>query len=151
MSPLRAQRLAFALGAALTVALGLASRTAWSPLPPALAAVPGDVLYATLMVLLAAAVWPGAAPWRLGAAGLTASAAVELSQLVQAPALVALRATRLGRLVLGSGFLWSDLAWYAAGAALGAAAVWGVQRQARRHRERRRLSRSRAPGSRQRA
>jgi hypothetical protein len=35
--------------------------------------------------------------------------AIELSQLYHAPGIEALRHTRLGGLVLGFGFLWSDL------------------------------------------
>ena len=42
--------------------------------------------------------------------------------MVQAPWLDALRATLFGRLVLGQGFLWSDLVCYAAGIAIGVVA-----------------------------
>jgi hypothetical protein len=41
---------------------------------------------------------------------------VEVSQLSSADWLVGLRSTRLGALVLGRGFVWSDLLCYAAGA-----------------------------------
>jgi hypothetical protein len=51
----------------------------------------------------------------MGALGV--AVLVELSQLVHTPWLDALRRTRAGALVLGQGFLWSDLACYAAGAA----------------------------------
>jgi len=44
-----------------------------------------------------------------------------VSQLYHAPWLDAVRATRPGALALGQGFLWSDLACYAAG--VGAAAL----------------------------
>ncbi len=47
---------------------------------------------------------------------------VELSQLWRPPFLEALRATTLGGLVLGYGFLWSDLVCYTVGALLCAAA-----------------------------
>ncbi len=50
------------------------------------------------------------------------SLAVELSQLYQAPWLDAIRSSLPGRLVLGRGFLWSDLACYAASLALAAVA-----------------------------
>jgi hypothetical protein len=40
----------------------------------------------------------------------------------------AIRATRLGGLILGYGFLWSDLVCYAAGVGLGAILEWGVAR-----------------------
>ncbi len=47
---------------------------------------------------------------------------VELSQLWHTPFLEALRSTTLGGLVLGYGFLWSDLVCYTVGALLCAAA-----------------------------
>ena len=43
-----------------------------------------------------------------------------MSQLYHAPWIDAIRDTLPGALVLGYGFLWSDLACYAAGVALGA-------------------------------
>jgi len=46
---------------------------------------------------------------------------IELSQLSQAAWLTSLRSYRLGGLILGFGFLWSDLVCYVIGAALGLA------------------------------
>jgi hypothetical protein len=43
---------------------------------------------------------------------------VELSQRFHVPWLDAIRSTSLGALLLGQGFLWSDVACYAAGVAL---------------------------------
>ena len=57
---------------------------------------------------------------RVGLAAFTIAAVVECSQLYHAPWIDTVRATRLGALVLGQGFLWSDLASYAAGVALAA-------------------------------
>ena len=54
---------------------------------------------------------------------------VELSQLWHTPFLEALRSTTLGGLVLGYGFLWSDLVCYAVGALLCAAAETVVRRK----------------------
>jgi len=50
---------------------------------------------------------------------MSLSVAVELSQLYHAPWIDPIRRTTLGGLVLGFGFLWSDLACYAAGGGLG--------------------------------
>jgi hypothetical protein len=52
---------------------------------------------------------------------LLLSYGIELSQLYQAPWLNSVRDTRLGGLLLGHGFLWSDLFCYTVGIALGAA------------------------------
>jgi hypothetical protein len=104
----------------LVIPLGLLTRSGLS-MPGVIAAYGGDTLYATLAFLLVALAWPRAATWRLGPLALGLCVAIELSQLVHTPWLDAIRATTLGRLVLGSGFLWSDLACYAVGALLGAA------------------------------
>jgi hypothetical protein len=101
------------------IPMGLLTR-ADLPLPTLIAAYGGDTLYATLVYLLVALIWPRAAIGRVGLAALGLCAAVEISQLYHAPWLDAIRATVPGRLVLGSGFLWSDLACYAVGALLGA-------------------------------
>ena len=45
--------------------------------------------------------------------------AIELSQLYHAPWIDSIRRTTLGGLILGFGFLWSDLACYALGVGLG--------------------------------
>lgn len=55
-------------------------------------------------------------------AALGVSFLIELSQLWHPPFLDALRATTLGGLVLGYGFLWSDLVCYTVGACVCAAA-----------------------------
>src|ERR1017187_5265800 len=47
------------------------------------------------------------------------SVAIEISQLYHAPWIDSIRQTTLGGLILGSGFLWSDLACYALGVGLG--------------------------------
>ncbi|NJO83648.1 MAG: DUF2809 domain-containing protein [Blastochloris sp.] len=76
-------------------------------------------LYATMIYLLLAWIWPQARSWAITAGALGICVAIECSQLVQTAWLDAIRATLPGRLVLGSGFLWSDLLCYAAGAVLG--------------------------------
>ena len=47
------------------------------------------------------------------------SVAIEISQLYHAPWIDSIRRTTLGGLILGFGFLWSDLACYAVGVGLG--------------------------------
>lgn len=107
--------------AAGTVALGLASRRFRGALPGAVGAYGGDVLWAAMVYLLAAAVWPRTSVRRLAAGAAIFSLAIELGQLYHAPLIEAVRQTRIGGLILGFGFLWSDLACYAAGIALAAA------------------------------
>jgi Protein of unknown function (DUF2809) len=110
-----------ALAAVLTIPLGLLTRSGL-PLPELIRTYGGDTLYATLVCFLVALLWRRAAAWRLALLAFGLCVAVELSQLAHTPWLEALRRTLFGRLVLGSGFLWSDLVCYAAGALLG----WGL-------------------------
>lgn len=60
--------------------------------------------------------------WSSGALALTAllfSCSIEVSQLYHAPWIDSLRATRLGGLVLGYSFVWSDLICYSVGIRVG--------------------------------
>jgi hypothetical protein len=101
-----------------TIGLGLASRRWGSVLPDFVATYAGDTLWAMAAYWTLALVAPRVGGWRRGLLALGISLAVEVSQLFHPPWLDALRRTRLGGLLLGFGFLWSDLACYAAGVAL---------------------------------
>ncbi len=113
----RLARWTAAICLAATIALGLLSRR--FPLPGWFAEHAGDALYATAAGWALAIVWPALADGRRALAAFACAAAIECSQLVRTDWLAALRATRLGALVLGQGFQWDDFAAYALGAALG--------------------------------
>jgi hypothetical protein len=53
---------------------------------------------------------------------------VEISQLYHAPWIDSIRQTTLGALVLGFGFLWTDLVCYTVGIATGSLTEWGIRR-----------------------
>ena len=105
----------------LTVVLGPGSRTGMARhmLPRFLTAYAGDTLWATLVYLGLLLLWPRLSVWRAAAGGLGFSALIEFSQLLHPPWLDALRSHTLAALVLGRGFLVSDLFCYAVGVALG--------------------------------
>jgi len=103
------------LFAIIALALGLASRRYAPALPTFIAAYAGDALWAAMVFWIAALLLPRAKTKTLASVALIISVAVELSQLYHAPWIDSLRATRLGALALGHGFLWSDLVCYAAG------------------------------------
>ena len=103
----------------LSIALGLASRRYGAALPRFIASYAGDALWATMVMWIYALIWPRTTTARLAIAALATAYAVELSQLYRAPWIDAVRASRVGALVLGQGFLWSDLACYAVGVAIG--------------------------------
>ncbi len=115
----RRSPLAYAGAALAVIALGLASRRIPELFPAALGKYPGDALWA----LMAFAGWgmllPKASTWRVAAAALLTSYAVEFSQLYQAPWVNAIRGTTVGHLVLGSAFHWLDLVAYTVGVSVG--------------------------------
>jgi len=105
----------------VVVVLGLGSRGFRGELPGFLGEYAGDTLWATMVFLLIALVWNRALTWKIGLAAGLFCLGIEVSQLYHAAWIDALRGNRLGALVLGHGFLWSDLVCYAAGVAM----AWG--------------------------
>lgn len=108
-------RLLYLLLAGLTILLGLASRRYPLAFPLFFATYAGDALWAALVYWLLATFRPGKRVVVLALTAIGISFAVEFSQLFHPHWLDAARATRLGALVMGRGFLWSDLACYVAG------------------------------------
>jgi hypothetical protein len=107
------------IAAIVVVALGLASRRYGDVLPQFIAEYAGDTLWALMVFLAICVIWPRVRVSRAAIAALLISYGVEVSQLYHAAWIDTLRRTTLGRLTLGSGFLWSDLVCYTAGAAAG--------------------------------
>ncbi len=105
------------LALVLVIATGLGSRTAIWPMDGWVRAYAGDALWAVAAYLGVALLRPAMTPSRTGAIAALIAVAVEVSQCWRPEWLETLRATRLGALVLGRGFLWTDLACYAVGAA----------------------------------
>ena len=52
----------------------------------------------------------------------------EISQLWHTSILVAIRETTIGKLMLGQGFVWSDLLCYAVGILMAAAIIWTIEK-----------------------
>lgn len=115
-------RLTYSLAILLTIALGLTSR-ALAGIPPAT----GDALWAAMLFYGVRWLRPRQTLAQAWSISLLACWAVEASQLHQAEWLNAIRATTLGALVLGRGFLWTDLLAYAVGCSLAAFAEWGIR------------------------
>jgi hypothetical protein len=109
---------------AAVVALGLASRLPGAP--AFVVAYVGDALYAVLIYALVGLVAPAVNVGRAAMLALGICWAIEASQAWHPAWLDALRAHRAVALVLGRGFVWSDLACYA----VGVAAAAGVDRAA---------------------
>ena len=108
-------RLYLVIALAATIALGLATRSPSLPWPAFATDHFGDALWAVAAYLGVCLLVPKLAPHWVALAALAISFGVEFSQLLTFDWLESIRATRLGRLLLGWGFLWVDLVRYSAG------------------------------------
>jgi hypothetical protein len=89
-------------------------------LPEFVADYAGDTLWALTAFLGVRIVFPRWPVLRICIVSLLFAFVIEFSQLYHAPWIDELRHTTAGRLVLGQGFLWSDLLCYIVGVAMGA-------------------------------
>lgn len=116
----RRSRFVFACLMIITIISGLASRSKTLPLPGFFAEYGGDTLWAVLIFLILGFVMPAWRTWLIALVAALFSVSVEISQLYHAPWIDAIRQTRPGALVLGHGFLWSDILCYGTGIAVAA-------------------------------
>jgi len=112
-------RIVYALLIFIVVVLGLASRRYPDTLPNFLSFYAGDTLWALMVFLLIGFIFPQLVTLKLAALALLFSILIELSQLYQVPWIDGIRQYRFAALVLGHGFLWSDLVCYSLGVAIG--------------------------------
>jgi len=87
----------------------------------------GDVVWALMVYFIMRFLFIGKSVKFAGIASLMFCFAIEFSQLYKAPWINELRHTLFGRLILGEGFLWSDLFCYILGIGLGVLVdeLWG--------------------------
>jgi hypothetical protein len=104
---------------AVTIVCGLGSRRRPDLVPHFIAIYAGDTLWALAAFLTIGLALPRVRTRIVALAALALSFLVELSQLYHAPWIDTIRDTTIGGLLLGFGFLWSDLVCYAAGVAIG--------------------------------
>ena len=79
----------------------------------------GDILWATMVYFIIRFLFINRPERVVVIAGLLFCFAIEFSQLYKAPWINDLRHTLFGRLVLGAGFLWSELLCYMVGVGIG--------------------------------
>ena len=79
----------------------------------------GDALYAVMIFFGFGFLFPKSPTIKIAAFALGFCFVIEISQLYHALWIDAIRQTRPGRLVLGFGFLWSDLVCYFVGVCIG--------------------------------
>jgi hypothetical protein len=129
------------LGAAAVVILvtGLAMQAFR---PATWADVAGTALYAALVYVVLATVWPSTSPLHMGLTAAAVCVGVELLQLTSIPVSLS-AAFDPARLVLGTTFAWADLSAYLAGAGLAAVLdEWWTARSRKR-----RITRTSSPPS----
>lgn len=112
-------RLAYIIAATVVVVAGLASRRYRGQLPAFLAEYAGDTLWGLMLFLLVSTLRVGRPILVRSAITLALAFLVEISQLYHAPWIDSVRQTTLGGLVLGFGFLWTDLVCYSVGILIG--------------------------------
>lgn len=100
----------------IVIALGLFSRSEW--VPTFIYPFFGDALYAVMVFFLIAVLAPNQSSTYYFSVGLLICFGIELSQLYQAEWLQEIRQHKFGALVLGTGFLWTDLIAYLCGSSL---------------------------------
>ena len=100
------------------MALGLLSRKI-SGLPKIIELYSGDILWALMVFLLFAFLFNKKSTIFIISWAIIFSYSIEISQLYHAPWIDAIRNTTLGGLILGFGFLWSDLICYTIGIIIG--------------------------------
>ncbi|MBC7808368.1 MAG: DUF2809 domain-containing protein [Akkermansiaceae bacterium] len=103
----------------LTLVIGLLARRFGASLPPFVATYAPDALWALMVFWMIGFLWTRTTTVQVAVAALAFAWATEVSQLFHPAWLDAIRNTRVGGLVLGFGFLWSDIACYTVGVAVG--------------------------------
>lgn len=102
------------------IPIGLFSRSGIIDRNSFLGTYSGDTLWATMVYLVFATCFAKSRIRTIAILSGIFSISIELSQLLKFDWLVTLRSYKLGGLILGYGFLWSDLLCYVMGIALGA-------------------------------
>ncbi|HDR7794688.1 TPA: DUF2809 domain-containing protein [Bacillus luti] len=112
-------RLRYAMFTIIVIILGLSSRKFAFALPDLLNDYLGDALWALMIFIGFGFLFPKIETKKLAVISLLFCYGIEMSQLYHAPWIDSIRATTLGGLVLGYGFLWSDLVAYTIGVGIG--------------------------------
>ncbi|AUB64031.1 TPA: DUF2809 domain-containing protein [Bacillus thuringiensis] len=112
-------RVVYALFTIVVIILGLSSRKFAFALPHLLNDYLGDALWALMIFTGFGFLFPKTETKKLAFISLMFCYGIEASQLYHAEWIDSIRATTLGGLVLGYGFLWSDVVAYTIGVGVG--------------------------------
>lgn len=113
-----ARRLLYLILFSFFIWLALATRHHSQWFHPLVAKYGGDTIWAGDFLLLLRAISPKTTLWKLALWNYIFGVLDEVSQLWHTPWLDAIRHTTFGKLMLGLGFMWSDIVCYAVGTLL---------------------------------
>ena len=116
---MRRNRILYLILTIITIILGLLSRKVHG-LPQIISSYSGDALWALMVFFLFSFLFNKKSTIFILVISIIFSYGIEISQLYHAPWIDSIRATTLGGLILGFGFLWSDLICYTVGIVIGA-------------------------------
>ncbi|MCQ0955990.1 DUF2809 domain-containing protein [Bacillus cereus] len=122
-------RLLYTTFTIIVIILGLSSRKFAFALPELLNDYLGDALWALMIFIGFGFLFPKIETKKLAFISLIFCYGIEMSQLYHAEWIDNIRATTLGGLVLGYGFLWSDLVAYTIGVGVGLIFEFILQRK----------------------
>jgi len=108
----------------ITIIVGLFSRTSY--IPDFILPYLGDTLYTLMFFFIFGFLFPKMSSLKVALISIFTCYAIELSQLCQAPWFNQIRSYRLGGLIFGFGFLWTDIISYTIGGILGFAIEKGL-------------------------
>jgi hypothetical protein len=117
----------------LTIALGLLSRKFSAYLPEVINTYLGDALWALMIFQFVAILFPKRKILQITGIAITFCYLIEISQLYHASWIDTIRNTQLGGLVLGFGFLWTDLLAYSFGVTFGMIVEWLIYYKTNKH------------------
>lgn len=112
-------RLLYGFMIIIVIVLGLLSRRMDNIIPEFLNTYLGDALWALMVFFIFGFIFIDAKTKKIALIGILFCYLIELSQLYHGNWIDSIRKTTLGGLVLGYGFLWSDLLAYAIGIGIG--------------------------------
>lgn len=107
------------LSCAITmIPIGIASKFYQGPLKEWVNDYFGDIIYEAFWIMIGVLIWPKASLAKIAAVVFIATCIIEVLQLWQPPFLQMMRASFIGKLLLGTTFVWWDFPHYLAGCIL---------------------------------
>ena len=116
---IKLNRIFYLLLTVLTMFSGLLSRRLTAYIPDIVDLFLGDALWALMIYFMIKMVFINFTPKKTAILGILFCFTIEFSQLYHSPWIDSIRSTAIGGLVLGYGFLWTDLVAYLIGIGVG--------------------------------